>query len=209
MLRRLFGIGCACAIAPARAALCRSAACEGLSPMTLAHARADFVELARDAAALPCAERIAYANVAINRLVAFAHDDELGAADVWLTPLETLARGRGDCEDIAIAKYFLLLAGGMAPGEVCLLYTRRRDELAAGRSGAHVVALARRPFADPLVLDNLTPATLPVSCRDDLEPVFSFDRGELWAGVRGERRGDAPQRLRAWRGVLGRMATQH
>jgi predicted transglutaminase-like cysteine proteinase len=208
MLRRLFGIGCACAFAPARAALCRSAACTGLSPATLAHARHDFDALARDTAALPASERIAYANLAINRLVAFADDAELGATDVWLTPLETLARGRGDCEDIAIAKFFLLLAAGLDACEVRLLYARRRDETAAGRSGAHVVALARRPFTDPLVLDNLTPATLPISGRDDLAPVFSFDRSELRAGVDGPRRGDALQRLHAWRDLLGRMATQ-
>jgi predicted transglutaminase-like cysteine proteinase len=213
MRRRLFGIGigigCACAIAPARASLCRSAACTELSPAALARARHAFDALARDTAALPPADRIAYANLAINRLVAFADDAEFGATDVWLTPLETLARGRGDCEDIAIAKFFLLLAGGLAAGEVCLPYARRRAAVAAGRSGAHVVALARRPFADPLVLDNLTPAALPVSCRDDLEPVFSFDRSDVWAGVRGTCRGGAPERLHAWRDLLGRMTTQH
>ena len=208
MLRRLFGLACACAVAPAWAQSCRDAECLRLTPQALAHARRHFADLAHAVSELPPAQRIGFVNAAVNRLVTLADDAELGAVDVWLTPLETLARGRGDCEDIAIAKFFLLLAGGVDAGGVRLLYARRCDPATHGHVTAHVVALARTPFADPLVLDNVNPIALPVSLRDDLEPVFSFDRTQLWSGVRGPCHGGAPQRLRPWRDVLGRVVTQ-
>lgn len=216
MLRRLFGLGCACAaVAPARALSCRAAACSELSPRAERRARADFDALAHAVAALAPAERIPFANVAINRLVVFADDAELGAVDVWQTPLETFARGRGDCEDIAIAKFFLLLAAGTDAAELRLLYARRRDAARPGHVAPHVVALARHPrhprhpLGDPLVLDNVDPALLPLSQRGDLEAVFSFDRTRLWAGVDGPCHGRAPERLRPWRELLGRVVVQH
>ena len=36
-----------------------------------------------------------------------------GVPDRWSPPLETLATGRGDCEDYAIAKYVALTAAGI------------------------------------------------------------------------------------------------
>jgi predicted transglutaminase-like cysteine proteinase len=210
MLRRLFELGCVGAtVAPVRAALSRENTCADLAAWALAHARHDFDDLAHDVAGLPPAEGAVFANVAINRLVVLADDLELGAVDVWQTPFELLARGRGDCEDIAIAKFFLLLAAGADPAEVRLLYARRRHPATPGRATPHVVTVARHPFADPLVLDNVNLMALPVSCRDDLEPVFSFDRAQLWAGVNGPCHGSAPERLHAWRALLARMPLPH
>jgi predicted transglutaminase-like cysteine proteinase len=209
VLRRLFGLACACALVhPAQARPCRGGACGWLSGISLAHVRHDFDALAHAAADLPLPERIAFVNVAINRLVAYADDAATRGADTWLTPLETLAFGRGDCEDIAIAKFFLLLASGAHPADVRLLYARLRDSAAPGRAAAHVVALARHPYADPFVLDNLHAAVVPVSSRPDLDPIFSFDRSQLWAGTCGASQGRAPARLRLWRDVLARMTEQ-
>ena len=213
MWRRSFALGCACALtAPAWARSCRDALCVTLAPLVgraLARARRDFDDLAHAALAEAPDDRIAFVNRAVNDWVVAADDLELGAVDVWLTPLETFARRRGDCEDIAIAKFFVLLAAGVDATAVRLLYARWRDRTRPALTAAHLVALARDPFEDPLVLDNLIPMALPTSCRDDLEPVFSFDRAQLWAGVGGPCRGRAPERLHAWGRLLGRMATQH
>jgi predicted transglutaminase-like cysteine proteinase len=208
MLRRLFELGMACAALPAAPAGASVPVAWPLDDTALARARHDFDRLALEAAALPPDRRIAFANVVVNRLVAFADDAELGANDVWLTPLETLARGRGDCEDIAIAKFFLLLAAGLDADDVRLLYARGCDPATPGRSPAHLVAVARHPFADPLVLDNLNLMALPASLRTDLEPVFSFDRARLWAGLCGPCRGSARHVLRPWRQLLDRDADQ-
>ncbi len=44
--------------------------------------------------------------------------------DHWQTPLQTLARGAGDCEDHAILKRALLLDAGVDPETVSLLFVR-------------------------------------------------------------------------------------
>lgn len=176
------------------------------SAAALAQGRRLFETLAHDAAALPPAERIVFANLAINRCVEYAADSTLGATDVWLTPAELLALGRGDCEDIAIAKYFVLLAGGSPADGLRLMYAWRRD--AAGCVSAHVVALAADPFIDPFVLDNLTALVMPLSEREDLEPVFSFDLVHLREGAIGRVCGSSITRLSSWRHLLVRWAIQ-
>ena len=50
--------------------------------------------------------------------------------DYWASPLETLDKGRGDCEDYAIAKYFSLLAAGVPVARLRLVYVRAHDRRA-------------------------------------------------------------------------------
>jgi predicted transglutaminase-like cysteine proteinase len=209
MLRRLFTLALAlAALRDVRAQSCRSAACASLSAAALAAAHRDFDAIVRSACRLELQRRIAFVNSAINQRVSFASDaDSLAHVDIWLTPLETLALGCGDCEDFAIAKFFVLLAGGTDPGELRLLYARRHDPVSSAAVRPHVVALVRHPCADPLVLDNVDAVARPISCRRDIDPVFSFDRAHLWAGVGGPDQGGA-QRLRPWRELLERCAAQ-
>jgi predicted transglutaminase-like cysteine proteinase len=209
VLRRLFVLACAgSASSSVFAQPCAGPDRALVSGLSLSHARHDFDELAQAAAGLTLAGRIGFVNWAVNRRVDYAADvDEFGA-DLWLTPLETLARGRGDCEDVAIAKFFLLLAADVPPETLRLLYAIRRSPETPGRAEPHLVALARQPFVDPLALDAINPLAIPLSWRDDLQPVLSFDCHHLWAGVCGADRGDASVRLRPWRDLLRFHAQQ-
>lgn len=175
--------------------------------LAIGHVR--FDELVREAAALPPLARIAFVNVEINRRIDFIDDAVLGEDDVWLAPFEALARGQGDCEDIAIAKFFLLLAAGFDPQAVRLLYARYHDLSVPGLATPHLVAIAGVPFDDPFVMDNLNLILLPLSQRTDLEPVFSFDRTQVWEGANGRAHGSSVALLPAWRRLLQRMAAQH
>ncbi len=57
------------------------------------------------------ANQVEDVNAFINSHVTFTEDSVgWGQSDYWATPLETLGRGIGDCEDYAIAKYFSLRA---------------------------------------------------------------------------------------------------
>lgn len=209
MLRRVFALGIACtALASARARAAAGDLAGRVEADAIARARHDFARLADESAALPTPQRFHSANTAINQRVEFADDAEFGAADVWQTPYETLARGRGDCEDIAIAKYFLLLAADIDSAQLRLLFAWHRDPAVPGIATAHVVALALEPVSDPLVLDNINLLALPLSLRVDLEPLFSFDRTRLWRGTDGPSRAVATQRLPAWRQLLARFADQ-
>lgn len=120
--------------------------------------------------------------------------------DYWATPLETLGRGMGDCEDFVIGKYFSLVHLGVPPEKLRLIYVRARVD---GRSVAHMVlGYYDRPEAEPLILDNLNQAIRPASRRRDLTPVFSFNAEGVY--VRGGHSGGV-DRITRWQEVLTRM----
>lgn len=113
-----------------------------------------------------------------NKQIRFVDDIDLwGQSDYWATPMETLARGAGDCKDFAIAKYYTLLAMGMPVEQLRLTYVRARLSAPGGPAfQAHMVlAYYPTPSAEPLVLDNLVDAIAPASKRPDLLPVFNFN----------------------------------
>ncbi len=124
--------------------------------------------------------------------------------DYWATPLETLGKQAGDCEDFVIAKYFSLVHMGIPPEKLRLIYVRARiGGMGSTQSIAHMVlGYYETPESDPLVLDNLSTSIMPASQRRDLTPVFSFNaQGIYVAGAAPA----SPDRISRWRGVLARM----
>jgi len=154
-------------------------------------------------------ERLRLVNEYFNRRIIFSDDMTVwGQADYWATPAETMAMGRGDCEDFAIAKYFSLLNVDIPVEQLRLVYVKAR--IGGGRSSvlqAHMVlAFYPAPDAEPWVLDNLITEIRPASRRTDLVPVFSFNSQGIWAGANP---GDQPAaggvgRLSRWQDLLQR-----
>lgn len=173
---------------------------------TLQRGRREFDELALEAARLGVPERIAFLNTWVNQIVEPRADEP--SHDDWATPYETLARGAGDCEDSAIAKFFLLLASGTPGAGVRLLYAWQTlgDRPALRR--AHMVAVARWRFEDPWVLDSIDMLAVPLSRRDDIVPVFSFDEQHLWRRLDAQALPPPRDRLRPWQALLGRWHAQ-
>jgi predicted transglutaminase-like cysteine proteinase len=149
-------------------------------------------------------ERLEAINQFYNRRILFREDTQTwGQADYWASPLETLARGAGDCEDFAIAKFFSLVAAGVPAPQLRLVYVRARIGGPLGPSIAHMVlAWYATPEAEPLILDNLVTEVRPASRRPDLEPVFSFNAEGLWQGAGTQPAGDPLVRLSRWRDIL-------
>jgi predicted transglutaminase-like cysteine proteinase len=163
--------------------------------------------LLRDAAAMDDAARLQTVNDFFNRRIAYATDTVVWREeDYWATPLETLAQGRGDCEDYAIAKYASLLAAGVAPQRLRLVYVRAQI---GAQAQAHMV-LAYQPAdgAEPMILDNLRSDIMPASQRPDLTPVFSFSTEGLWQGNGGASAGDPLARLSRWRMVWAKTRAE-
>jgi len=159
--------------------------------------------------AAPDTERIKRANDFFNRQIQFGEDLVIwGQQDYWATPMETLGRGAGDCEDFAIAKYFTLKAMGTAPEKLRLIYVRAKTGTSEGApTQAHMVlAYYAQPDSEPLVLDNLVGEIRPASRRPDLAPVFSFNSEGVFTGNAG--RDGAPAggvaRLSRWEDLLKR-----
>lgn len=125
-------------------------------------------------------------------------------ADYWATPLETLGKGSGDCEDFVIGKYFSLIRLGVPARQMRLIYVRARvGGVGSTQSIAHMVlGFYATPQADPLVLDNLVAGIQKASQRTDLTPVFSFDAEAVY--VNGAR-STSSERINRWQNLLVRM----
>jgi predicted transglutaminase-like cysteine proteinase len=150
--------------------------------------------------------RLRVVNEFFNRRVQFRDDAQVwGQVDYWASPLETLNKGQGDCEDFAIAKYFSLVAVGVPTSMLRLVYVRAQLGGPGGPTQAHMVlAYYASPSAEPLILDNLIGDVRPASRRPDLTPVFSFNSNGLWQGVGSQSAGDPVARLSRWRDVLAK-----
>ena len=94
-----------------------------------------------------------------------------GREDYWAAPLETVVKGRADCEDYAIAKFYTLIEMGIPQEKLFLIYLKRQDTLAPH----FVLAYYESETAEPLILDNRN--TDITSCRlgEDLIPVYRFN----------------------------------
>lgn len=154
-------------------------------------------------------DRLRFINDFFNRRIRFRDDLAVwGQLDYWATPLETLSRGEGDCEDFAIAKYFSLVASGTPVARLRLVYVRAQLR-GGGPPQAHMVlAWYATPEAEPLILDNLVGEVRGASRRPDLVPVFSFNGEGLWQGVGAERAGDPLARLSRWRELLAKARAE-
>jgi predicted transglutaminase-like cysteine proteinase len=160
------------------------------------------------------AARLWLVNRFFNERVRFASDlDTWGREDHWTTPLELLARGQGDCEDYAIAKYAVLVATGMPSARLRLVYVRAQLPPAraggAVRTEPHMVLAYQATLdAEPLILDNLRPDIVPAGQRSDLQPVFSFNSEGLWDAATAQPAGHPLQRISRWREVLARLRAE-
>lgn len=152
-------------------------------------------------------QRLKDINDFFNRRLAFRDDAVTwGVPDYWASPLESLDKRAGDCEDYAIAKYFSLAAAGVPTARLRMVYVRARMQ---GQSLAHMVlAYYPQPGAEPLILDNLRPEVLPASQRPDLTPVFSFNTEGLWQGAGQVTAGDPMARLSLWRELVAKVRAE-
>ena len=153
-------------------------------------------------------EKLELANTFFNEHIAWEPDDYIwDAEDYWATPLETLLKGQGDCEDYAIAKYTSLVLMGIPPKSLRMVYVKADSN---GITQAHMVlAWYEMPTSEPLILDNLNTEILPASKRRDLRPVFSFNGNAIWIGnTSAPNSGSPTARLSRWKQVIEKMRAE-
>lgn len=134
----------------------------------------------------PIDTRLQKVNDFFNRKIIYYEDQEVwGQADYWATPMESLSKGKGDCEDYVIAKYFTLRNMNIPDNQLRLIYVKARiGGPASTVQQAHMVlAYYASADAEPVVLDNLISDIRPASRRTDLFPVFSFNSQGVFAGT--------------------------
>lgn len=171
----------------------------------------EWQKLLQDSNGQPVQAKIRRVNDFFNRRVKFVDDPAIWSqSDYWATPMETLGKGAGDCEDFAIAKYFTLLVLGVPNETLRLVYVQARlGGVHSTITQAHMV-LAFYPAAEaePLILDNLINDLQPASRRPDLQPVFSFNSVGIWQGASGARGAGGPASLSRWEELLKRARAE-
>ena len=151
-------------------------------------------------------EQLKVVNLFFNRQMKYAEDIDLWHdVDYWATPIQSLLKGAGDCEDYAIAKYFSLRHLGIAADKLRITYVK-----ALRQNRAHMVlTYYATPEAMPLVLDSLMDPILPASQRSDLLPVYAFNGEGLWlTGAAGNKKVGDTKRLSRWQDVLKKMTAE-
>lgn len=138
-----------------------------------------------------------------NRVLQFVDDINIwGEQDYWATPVEALIKGKADCEDYSLAKYFSLRQLQVPADKLRITYVK-----ALRLNQAHmVVTYYSSSSAEPLVLDNLINQIRPASQRNDLLPVYGFNAEGVYLFKAGgvKRAGDTKQ-LSRWQDVLRKM----
>jgi len=132
-------------------------------------------EVVHAAGALSEHARLQLANTWINHRIAFESDlENYGVSDYWASARESLARGRGDCEDYAIAKMELLRAAGVPAADLYLVVAK---DLV--RRADHAILVVR--MSDGFwVLDSGTDEVMPANAVQDYRPVVTFSAGKAW-----------------------------
>ncbi len=149
-------------------------------------------------------EKITLTNDFFNQQILWIADKKLWKKnDYWATPMETLIKRAGDCEDFTIIKYFTLISLGVSISHLKLTYVK-----AIKYNQAHMVlTYSETKRSVPLVLDNINKKILPANKRKDLKPVYSFNGEGMWLQKQkklGKKVGKS-SRIRLWVDLNKRM----
>jgi len=131
----------------------------------------EYNKLLSQAEHLPSGAKLQVVNDFINRIPYKSDIKNWKQEDYWATPLELLARNKGDSEDYVIAKYFALKTLGLDTKRLYFTYV---TSIKFNRPHM-VLSYFETPSAEPLILDNMNPDILNASQRTDLSPVYNFN----------------------------------
>jgi predicted transglutaminase-like cysteine proteinase len=147
------------------------ALCEGDRERCASPAALQFLGLVDVAKAREGRARLGEINRAINLAIKPMSDlAQYGEIDVWSSPLATLTRGAGDCEDYAIAKFVALRLAGIPADDLRIVIMH--DTI---QGEDHAVAAARLD-GRWLTLDNRRMAMVEDAHVRNYRPTFVIDR---------------------------------
>ena len=142
------------------------------APAALMHGK---LRRANATAGLDEKELLGRVNQWVNREIAYVADDRnYNQRDFWATAEQTIARGRGDCEDFAILKMQMLRAAGVNPDRMKLVLLR---DLAANADHAFLLVQTE---AGKVVLDNVTDRLYDGAQASSVRPILSFSENRRW-----------------------------
>lgn len=112
-------------------------------------------------------------NRTVNQTIVYKSDlEQYGQTDRWSTLSETVSNGAGDCEDIAIVKYWMLRSLNVPSAALKLLVV----DLDGSRT-KHAVLVVALPKGD-VVLDNLNSTIRPADAIRAYKPILSLSEND-------------------------------
>ena len=146
-------------------------------------------EIAGALRGLPPEQQLVEAHRRVLQKVRWAHDlDTMRVADLWANAGETLERGAGDSEDIAIVTMQVLKAAGWNPRDLYISIGREK------KVGTHIVLLARAPSGFYVLDDRANRAMTPRE-HARFTPILTLSEGKSW--IHGRRRAGGAARISA------------
>lgn len=139
-----------------------------------------IMRLAAGAANLDPVGKLRMIQQEVGQRVRWAHDlDNMGVSDFWANAGETLRRGTGDSEDIAIVKMQALKAAGFNPKDLYISIGRHSTR------GAHILLLAKTASGFFMLDDQ--EGLVPANGRGRFTPIMTVGQGMSW--IHGRRVG--------------------
>lgn len=133
-----------------------------------------IAEIAAAAFGLDALQALALVHAEVSRRVKWRADlDGYGIADYWANAGETLTKGVGDSEDIAVVKIQALKAAGFSPRDLYLSVGRD------SKRGADVLLLVRAA-GKFYVLDDRASRPLTPEEHARFVPVITLGQGKAW-----------------------------
>lgn len=128
-------------------------------------------QIIQDSYSKPDREKLEIVNLTLNSFPWISDRNNWNAEDYWATPLETLTKFGGDCEDMAIGKFMMLRMMGVPKQNLELGYVKVRQ---AGES--HMVLVwINNSKSESFVLDNLDKTVKSGKEHSDLLAIYLTD----------------------------------
>jgi predicted transglutaminase-like cysteine proteinase len=145
-------------------------------------------------------EKLKLVNDFFNKMK-WADDKEIwNKRDYWATPIESLIKNSGDCEDFSIAKYFTLLAMDIPEEQLRVTYV-----ILDNHQGHMVLFYYPSDTSDPFVLDNMRKEISKKSNRPDIKYMFSFNDEGLWLKGNYTSEPDKKNIIKMWSQMVDRI----
>ena len=133
------------------------------------------------ASMMPDPEKIVLVHQFFDSHIEWKTDCEVyDSTEYWATPTEVMERKAGDCEDIAIAKYFVLRDAGMSDDHLKLVYGR----INIGVWLPHMLLMCHS-WDGLILLDNADNRIRTLEQRRDFAPILGFNLSGLWTFKNG------------------------
>jgi len=117
----------------------------------------------------PLRQRLARANAFVNNQIRFRSDvAATGQRDSWISPDQLFRTATGDCEDYALAKYWLLSAAGVPEEDMFVMVVA---DLIARADHAYLAVRVGEGF---VLLDSRTDMILSPEAVDDIVPLITI-----------------------------------